>query len=53
VHDLGDARRGRRTPVDIVEQYLHKDFKDAVHWLAQKLGFDPRLPAKAKAEAEA
>jgi putative DNA primase/helicase len=42
VHDLGDARRGRRTPVDIVEQYLHKDFKDAVHWLAQKLGFDPQ-----------
>jgi len=42
VHDLGDARGGKRTPFDIVEQYLHKDFKEAVRWLAEKLGLDPR-----------
>src|SRR5215472_5611955 len=35
VHDLGDAHRGRRTPIDIVEQYLHKNFNDAVWWLAE------------------
>jgi hypothetical protein len=42
VHDIGDSRRGSRTPIDIVEQYLHKDFNAAVRWLAQKLGFDPQ-----------
>jgi Family of unknown function (DUF5906)/RepB DNA-primase from phage plasmid len=42
VHDMGDARDGRRTPIDIVEQYLHKDFNEAVSWLAQKLGHDPQ-----------
>jgi hypothetical protein len=43
VHDMGDWRRGKRTPIDIVEQYLHKgDFKEAVRWLAQRLGLDPR-----------
>src|SRR5262249_28748879 len=42
VHDLGDPRGGSRTPIDIVEQYLHKDFKEAVRWLAQKLGRDPQ-----------
>ena len=41
VHDMGDPRGGSRTPIDIVEQYLHKDFNDAVRWLAQKLGLDP------------
>ena len=41
VHDLGDPRAGKRTPIDIVEQYLHKDFNDALRWLAQKLGLDP------------
>jgi predicted P-loop ATPase len=42
VHDMGDWRRGKRTPIDIVEQYLHKDFTEAVRWLAQRLGLDPR-----------
>src|SRR5262249_10508017 len=42
VHDLGDPRGGSRTPIDIVEQYLRKDFNEAVRWLAQKLGLDPQ-----------
>jgi hypothetical protein len=42
VHDLGDPWRGRRTPIDIAQQYLHKNFNDAVRWLAEKLGFDPQ-----------
>src|SRR5262249_4626739 len=41
VHDLGEPRQGGGAPIDIVEQYLHKDFKEAVRWLAQKLGRDP------------
>jgi hypothetical protein len=40
VHDMGDPRGGSRTPIDIVEQYLNKDFNAAVSWLAQKLGLD-------------
>ena len=48
VHDMGDWRRGKRTPIDIVEQYLHKDFNEAVRWLAHKLGLNPQdfLPKK-------
>jgi Family of unknown function (DUF5906)/RepB DNA-primase N-terminal domain len=42
VHDLGDWRRGKRTPVDLVEQYLRKDFKEAVRWLASQLGLNPQ-----------
>jgi uncharacterized protein DUF5906/DNA primase RepB-like protein len=41
VHDIGDSRGGSRTPIDIVEQYLKKDFAEAVRWLAEKLGLDP------------
>jgi hypothetical protein len=48
VHDLGDPRRGKRTPIDLVEQYLRREFKEAVRWLAQRLGLDPQdyLPKK-------
>ena len=42
VHDMGDPREGRRTPIDIVKEHLHKDFTEAVRWLAEKLGLDPR-----------
>jgi len=42
VHDMGDPRGGKRTPIDIVEQYLHTDFNEAVRWLAEKLGLDPK-----------
>jgi hypothetical protein len=41
LHDMGDQRGGKRSPIDIVEEHLHKNFNDAVRWLAQKLGLDP------------
>src|SRR6516164_1077390 len=41
VHDMGDSRGGKRSPIDIVEEWLHKDFTEAVRWLAEKLGLDP------------
>jgi hypothetical protein len=40
IADQGDPRGGSRTPIDIVEQYLSKDFNAAVNWLAQKLNLD-------------
>jgi hypothetical protein len=42
VADMGDPRGGSRTPIDIVEQYLHKNFNEAVRWLAEKLSLDPQ-----------
>lgn len=33
IHDLGDAREGGRTAIEIVQQYLGKDFHSAVAWL--------------------
>jgi predicted P-loop ATPase len=41
VHDIGDPRQGKRTPIDVVKEHLHKDFKEAVRWLTEKLGLDP------------
>lgn len=41
VHDIGDPRGGKRTPIDIVQEYLHKDFTEALRWLAEKLDLDP------------
>src|SRR5262249_16715565 len=41
VHDMGDPRGGKRTPIDIVQEHLHKDFTEAVRWLAGQLGLDP------------
>jgi AAA domain-containing protein/bifunctional DNA primase/polymerase-like protein len=41
VHDMGDPRGGSRSPIDIVEEWLHKDFTEAVRWLTEKLGLDP------------
>jgi hypothetical protein len=38
---MGDPREGRRTPIDIVKQYLHNDFNEAVCWLAEKLDLVP------------
>jgi hypothetical protein len=55
VHDMGDSRGGSRTPIDIVKEYMHKDFPEAVRWLAQKLGLDPQdyLPRpKSKANGQ-
>lgn len=41
VHDMGDAREGKRTPIDLVMQYGGKDFGAAVEWLRARLGLAP------------
>jgi putative DNA primase/helicase len=39
VADMGDAKQGRRTPIDLVMEWLPAaKAKDALHWLAQRLG---------------
>jgi len=39
VADMGDARQGRRTPIDLVMEWLPASKpKDALHWLAQRVG---------------
>jgi hypothetical protein len=39
VHDQGDARDGRRTPIDLVMEWSSaKKPAEALHWLADKLG---------------
>lgn len=58
VADMGDARQGCRSPVDLVMEWLPAPkAKDALHWLAQCLGVDvAQTPAqgakKARAEAK-
>jgi AAA domain-containing protein/DNA primase RepB-like protein len=54
VHDMGDPRGGKRSPIDIVEEWLHKDFNDAVRWLVKKLGLNPNdyLPPNADTEED-
>jgi hypothetical protein len=37
IHDMGDEKEGRRTPIDIVVEYGKKPFIDAVIWLRQRL----------------
>lgn len=45
VADLGDEREGRRTPVDLVIEWSgNKLPKDALHWLAGRLGMELRQP---------
>lgn len=42
VHDMGDARQGKRTPVDIViEHGGAPDAKAAAFWLCEKIGVRP------------
>jgi hypothetical protein len=41
VADMGDAKQGKRTPIDLVMEWHYCDFKGAVHWLSDRLG----LPA--------
>jgi hypothetical protein len=38
VADQGDANDGRRSPIDLVMEWGHKDLKAALHWLAGQLG---------------
>lgn len=39
--DMGDAKQGRRTPIDLVMEHLPTSKpKDALHWLAQRIGIE-------------
>jgi hypothetical protein len=38
VHDIGDPREGRRSPIDIVKEFGRKDLGQAVAWLRRQLG---------------
>jgi putative DNA primase/helicase len=38
VHDIGDERKGKRAPVDIVMEYGEKAHEEAVAWLRARLG---------------
>ncbi len=55
VHDMGDAREGGRTPIDLVLEWLPaKSAKDALAWLAARVGieltpFKPERPKGARA----
>jgi hypothetical protein len=40
VHDMGDKREGKRTPIDIVMEWGKKDFNSAVDWLREALRKD-------------
>src|SRR5215207_2760628 len=42
VHDMGDRRDGKRTPIDIVLEFGgHATAKDAALWLCDRIGRDP------------
>jgi hypothetical protein len=45
----GEARNGRRTPIDLVMEHGHKKAAEALHWLADRLGINidqPRTPRR-------
>lgn len=39
VHDMGDKREGKRTPIDVVMEHGGKDRAQAFAWLSEQLGF--------------
>lgn len=58
VADMGDARQGRRTPIDLVMEWLPTSKpKEALHWLAQRMGIElsepPKRPKPPRANAPA
>jgi hypothetical protein len=42
VADQGDRNQGRRTAIDIVEEWDKRDFNGAVTWLCEALGLNPQ-----------
>jgi hypothetical protein len=51
VHDMGDARQGKRTPVDIViEHGGAPDAKAAAFWLCEQIGVKPEAVGWQEAE---
>ena len=59
VADMGDPKQGRRTPIDLVMEWLPTTKpKEALHWLAQRIGVvlappPQRKPKNANASAPA
>jgi AAA domain/RepB DNA-primase N-terminal domain len=54
VHDMGDEREGKRTPIDIVMEWGQVDFGDACDWLRERLGLpNGGTQEETKAEKEA
>ena len=41
MHDIGDVREGRRTPIDVVMEHGGMDFAAACAWLGERLGVHP------------
>src|SRR5262249_1628499 len=39
-HDMGDPRRGRRTPIELVQAWRHQDLGQAAEWLRAKLNIN-------------
>lgn len=39
VHDIGDKREGKRTPVDLIVEHAGKTVREATDWLRELLGF--------------
>ena len=37
VHDMGDAKQGRRSPIDLVMEWNACGFREAVTWLLEAL----------------
>ncbi|OGB26205.1 MAG: hypothetical protein A3I66_00705 [Burkholderiales bacterium RIFCSPLOWO2_02_FULL_57_36] len=49
VADMGDPKQGRRTPIDLVMEWLPTGKpKEALHWLAQRIGIELTKPAARK-----
>jgi len=47
VADMGDPRQGKRTPIDLVLEWLPAPSpKDALQWLAQRVGLDVSPPER-------
>jgi hypothetical protein len=40
VADMGDPRRGKRTPAELVQAWKHNDLGQAAEWLRQRLGIE-------------
>ena len=49
VADMGDPKQGRRTPIDLVMEWLPTAKpKEALHWLAQRIGVELTPPPQRK-----
>ena len=53
VADIGDAREGKRTPIELVEEWLQLDFSAAMRWLDEKLHDKTAEPASDEPKAKA